>query len=116
MMRGDEDDVITRRGIRKRIQTFEDMDTEPILVRKPNEEEEGRVEDEISQGVRVDILGLHHQNTTKQPQHPRLSAEVSDEILGKITDNTAELQIKLNRFINALNSKFQSVRRIRRCC
>jgi hypothetical protein len=40
-----------------------------------------------------------------------LSVSIPDDVLSAISENSAELQHKLNKFINGLNSKIQSVGR-----
>ena len=76
-------------------------DPGPILVKSAPEESEN------FQGVRVEILSPSPQRT--------LAVPISDEILGKISENTNELQEKLNKFVNGLNSKIQSVNQKRIC-
>ena len=71
----------------------------PILVKPAPEEEEDR--QEFTRGVAVDIVS--------SGQAKRLSVPLSDDVLSKISDNTSELQDRLNKFINGLNSKIQSV-------
>jgi hypothetical protein len=72
-------------------------DNGPILVRAASSEEN------ISEGVTVDI----HTNTSQQRP---LNVSIPDDVLRTVSENTQELQDKLNRFVNGLNSKIQSVR------
>jgi hypothetical protein len=71
-------------------------DRGPILVKSAPEED-----GEDLQGVRVDIISQRHQKT--------LSVQVPEDVLRKVSENTEELQEKLNRFVNGLDSKIQSV-------
>jgi hypothetical protein len=75
---------------------FDMSDRGPILVKSALEED-----GEDLEGVRVDILSLAPQRT--------LSIPISEEILSQITENTTELQEKLNKFVNGVNVKIQSV-------
>lgn len=74
------------------------MDNGPILVRAEVAEED------VTQGVRVDVIA----NTGAQRT---LNLNIPAEVLSSISDNTAELQEKLKKFVNGLNGKIQSVGR-----
>jgi hypothetical protein len=79
-----------------------DDETGPILVRRA-EDDDG--ESISSQGVRVDIIShVRHRGS--------LSVSIPEELLARVSDTTTELRGKLDRFVNALNSKLQSVCRV----
>lgn len=71
----------------------------PILVKPAPEEEEDR--QDFTRGVAVDIISSGQAKT--------LSIPLSEDVLSKISEKTGELQDRLNKFINGLNSKIQSV-------
>jgi hypothetical protein len=68
-------------------------DDGPILVR-------AAVEDETHEDCSIDIP-----SNSPQP----LTVPFTEDILEAITQNTTDLQNRLNKFINGLNSKIQSV-------
>jgi hypothetical protein len=68
----------------------------PILVRTAVPEEESPA------AVRADAVA----NTGTQR---RLTLDIPVKTLSAISENTRDLQEKLNRFVNGLNSKIQSV-------
>lgn len=43
------------------------------------------------------------------PERTALSVSIPEDVLSAVSENTAELQDKLNKFVNGLNSKIQSV-------
>lgn len=45
------------------------------------------------------------------PERTTLSVSIPEDVLSAVSENTAELQDKLNKFVNGLNSKIQSVGR-----
>lgn len=72
---------------------------EPILVRAAVQEEE------VPAGVRVDVVA-------KIGAQRPLNLDIPVETLSAISENTGDLQEKLNKFVNGLNSKIQSVRTV----
>jgi hypothetical protein len=75
------------------------MDNEgPILVRAALPDEE------VPAGVRVDVVA----NIAHRP----LNLDIPVEVLSAISENTRDLQDKLNKFVNGLNSKIQSVKTV----
>ena len=74
------------------------MDNEgPILVRTAVQDEE------VPVGVRVDVVA---NTATQRP----LNLDIPVDTLSAISENTRDLQEKLNKFVNGLNSKIQSVK------
>jgi len=69
------------------------MDNGPILVRAAVSQEDSPEEEEV--------------NATNERKP--LSVPIPEEVLIAVSQNTAELQDKLNKFVNGLNSKIQSV-------
>ena len=69
----------------------------PILVRPAIQDN-----DEPPEGLRIDVLAA---SSTQKP----LTVSVPETVLEAISENTSELQDKLNKFVNGLNSKIQSV-------
>jgi hypothetical protein len=69
-------------------------DRGPILVKAAVSREE------VSEGVRVDgvVFG-----------EGRLSVEVGEEVLRTMGESTEETREKLNKFVNSMNTKIQSV-------
>jgi LmbE family N-acetylglucosaminyl deacetylase len=65
----------------------------PTVVRTAVSQEDSPEEEEV--------------NVTNE-QKP-LSVPIPEEVLLAVSQNTAELQDKLNKFVNGLNSKIQSV-------
>jgi hypothetical protein len=75
------------------------MDNGPILVRTAVPEHE---EEEVSEGIRVDfIANIGAQRTLK--------LDIPVEVLSAISESTGDLQERLNKFVNGLNGKIQSV-------
>jgi hypothetical protein len=70
-------------------------DRGPILVKAAVPEED------VPEGVRVDV------------QVRSLNVSFPEELLTTISENTGQLQEKLNKFVNAMNSRIQSVRSLR---
>lgn len=68
----------------------------PILVRAAVPEEE------VPEGVRVNVIA----NTSAQKT---LNLDIPVGMLSAISENTGDLQEKLNKFVNGLNGKIQSV-------
>ena len=74
------------------------MDNEgPILVRTAVQDEE------VPAGVRVDVVA---NTATQRP----LNLDIPVDTLSAISENTRDIQEKLNKFVNGLNSKIQSVK------
>lgn len=69
---------------------------EPILV-KP-----ATPQDEHPEAVRIDVLA-----NTSAPKI--LNVDIPEEVLRAISENTAELHEKLNKFVNGLDSKIRNV-------
>jgi len=67
----------------------------PILVKPAVPDED------IPEGVEVDV-------TTPTAQKSLL-VPIPDDVLSEISQNTTEVQEKLNKFVNGLNSKIQTV-------
>ena len=70
-----------------------DTNSGPVLV-KPSVPEQ-----DIPEGARV-----------ANPEQTTISVSIPEDVLSAVSENTAELQLKLNKFVNGLNSKIQSVR------
>ena len=69
------------------------MDNNGPIIVKPAVPEQ-----ETPEGARV----INSEQTT-------LSVSIPEDVLSAVSENTADLQDKLNKFVNGLNSKIQSV-------
>jgi hypothetical protein len=72
-------------------------DRGPILVRAA-----------VSQGS-IPTIPETDGSAEEQPQTRSLKVSFPDDVLASISENTGDVQEKLNKFVNAMNSKIQSV-------
>jgi hypothetical protein len=68
----------------------------PVLVRAAEPESDGEEEQSVNE------------SSTSVPKES-LTVPIAEEVLGAISKNTTTLQEKLNKFVNGMDAKIQSV-------